>query len=79
LPCKIILEKVLNNVKYDYTNFKNYNPVLKSGQSVYYYMIKNKYDHATKKTSITMDLYRYFLDRQSDERVNRSASEYDGK
>jgi len=32
-------------------------------------MIKNKYDHATKQTSITMDLYRYQLDRQSDDKL----------
>ena len=38
-PDEIVLDQVLNNVDFDYTPYRNYNPILKNGKKIYYYTI----------------------------------------
>jgi len=44
-PNILMIDEVLNNTKFDYTNYRNYNPILKHGKSIYYWKIHN--DRAT--------------------------------
>ena len=40
-PNILMIDEVLNNTSFQYTNYKNYNPILKHGKSIYYWKIKN--------------------------------------
>ena len=60
LPNMILLNEVLNNQKFEYTNYKNYLPVYKKGLSIYYFKINN----IKKEKRVEITLHAYHLDRE---------------
>jgi hypothetical protein len=60
LPEVLILDEVLNNVDFEYTGFKNHNPILINDMTVYYYKVSNHY-HGTPDHMIDMWLYKVNL------------------
>jgi len=67
-PNILMIDEVLNNTTFQYTNYKNYNPILKHGKSIYYWKIDNQ----PKKKYLEMTLWGYHIDREICEKVRGS-------